>query len=316
MNRFFIFIILPILVCCTAKTPAEIEDNSGYTFKKTGITRYIFVKDAQSLSQIANDNGVPMQELARLNHLNSPYHLRAGQKLKIPTEKYHKVVEGETLLAIADIYDVRAGAIAHINDVDYPYEIYIGQNLKIPNAKYAAPTKSIYSMVYKSSPEKIEKPKAEKISPDEEPSQKLAIVSLQKKKQSLSFNYSRPLDSKNFQWPVKGKVISHYGKSGSTFNEGVNIAAKAGSPVKSAGSGKIIYAGNELEGYGNLIIIKHHKDYMSAYAHNARLLVKKGDAIKAGQKIATVGKTGNVKVPQLHFSIRKGKRTINPDMPL
>ncbi len=128
------------------------------------------------------------------------------------------------------------------------------------------------------------------------------------------FTVATPLNSPSFEWPVVGgKVLSRFGKIGNKFNEGISISAPTGSPVTAAGDGKVIYIGNNIEGYGNMIIIKHSGDYMTAYSHVQEILVDRGKPVKKGESIATVGQTGNVTLPQLHFSIRKGKKTINPE---
>ena len=122
-----------------------------------------------------------------------------------------------------------------------------------------------------------------------------------------------PLTSRRFLWPLNGKVISQYGiKNNGKRNDGINISAKLGSSVIAAENGIVAYAGNELKGLGNLVIIKHDKDYMTIYAHNETILVHKGENVKRGDKIATVGKTGRVTTPQLHFEIREKTKSINP----
>ena len=137
----------------------------------------------------------------------------------------------------------------------------------------------------------------------------------QKKKEQINRIIAKPapLSSKRFTWPTKGKVISEYGiKNEGKRNDGINISALQGSSVVAAENGIVAYAGNELKGLGNLIIIKHDKDYMTVYAHNDNILVKKGDVVRRGTKIATVGKTGRVSTPQLHFEVRKQTKSINP----
>jgi hypothetical protein len=118
----------------------------------------------------------------------------------------------------------------------------------------------------------------------------------------------------SFYWPVKGSVISKFGpKKGGLYNDGINISAKAGAPIKAADGGEVVYAGNELRGYGNMLLIKHNNGYLTAYAHMDDFLVKKGDIITKGQVIAHVGQTGHVTSPQLHFSIRQGRKAIDPE---
>jgi murein DD-endopeptidase MepM/ murein hydrolase activator NlpD len=117
----------------------------------------------------------------------------------------------------------------------------------------------------------------------------------------------------SFRWPVRGRVIAGFGsKPNGVQNDGINLAVPEGTPVKAADDGVVAYAGNELKGYGNLVLIRHSNGYVSAYAHARELLVKRGDTIKRGQVIANSGQTGNVTSPQLHFEIRKGSTPVDP----
>lgn len=116
--------------------------------------------------------------------------------------------------------------------------------------------------------------------------------------------------SGDFRWPARGRVIAGFGANGG--NEGINIAVPEGTPVKATEAGTVTYAGSEVKGYGNLVLIKHENGYVSAYAHNGSLSVKRGEQVKRGQVIATSGQTGNVTSPQLHFEIRKGAQPVDP----
>jgi len=116
--------------------------------------------------------------------------------------------------------------------------------------------------------------------------------------------------STEFRWPARGRVITGYaGKGG---NEGINIAVPEGTPVKAAEGGVVAYAGSELKGYGNLVLIRHPNGYVSAYAHNGELNVKRGEQVKRGQVVAKSGQSGNVNSPQLHFELRKGSTPVDP----
>jgi murein DD-endopeptidase MepM/ murein hydrolase activator NlpD len=118
---------------------------------------------------------------------------------------------------------------------------------------------------------------------------------------------------RGFLWPVKGKVLAGYGTTGKGLhNDGLNIAAPRGAAVKAAENGVVVYAGNELKGFGNLLLLKHEGGWVTAYAHNDQLLVGRGDSVKRGQPIARVGSSGNVQSPQLHFEIRKGTKAVDP----
>lgn len=121
------------------------------------------------------------------------------------------------------------------------------------------------------------------------------------------------VSKEGFIWPASGKVISGFGpKKGGLYNDGINIAAKSGSDIKAASDGEVVYSGNELRGYGNMLLIKHNNGYLTAYAHASEVLVKKGDVVTSGQTIGRIGRTGHVSSPQLHFSIRQGRKAIDP----
>ncbi|MBK8158064.1 MAG: peptidoglycan DD-metalloendopeptidase family protein [Rhodospirillaceae bacterium] len=122
-----------------------------------------------------------------------------------------------------------------------------------------------------------------------------------------------PASAAGFSWPVQGKVILKYGATSDGLrNDGINIAAPAGAPVMAAADGTVAYAGNQLRGFGNLVLIRHANGLITAYAHNESLLVQKGDKVTRGKVIARVGSTGNVAKPQLHFEIRKGEEPVDP----
>lgn len=122
-----------------------------------------------------------------------------------------------------------------------------------------------------------------------------------------------PASAAGFSWPVQGKVIAKFGATADGLrNDGINIAAPAGAPVMAAGDGTVAYAGNQLRGFGNLILVRHANGLITAYAHNQSLLVEKGAKVKRGDVIARVGSTGSVDKPQLHFEIRKGEEAVDP----
>jgi murein DD-endopeptidase MepM/ murein hydrolase activator NlpD len=122
-----------------------------------------------------------------------------------------------------------------------------------------------------------------------------------------------PRAGSRFLWPLDGKILSSFGpKKGGLHNDGINIAAARGTPVRAAENGVVAYAGNELRGFGNLLLIKHADGWTSAYAHNEELLVRRGDQVKRGQVIAKVGSSGSVTSPQLHFELRQGARAVDP----
>ena len=148
------------------------------------------------------------------------------------------------------------------------------------------------------------------VAPEATPEPQTQVASLPPQKTQPS---ALPALEGKFLKPVNGKIISNYGdKADGQHNDGINIQAMKGDPVRAAENGQVVYVGNEIEGYGNMILLRHKDQYMTAYAHMAKTLVKKGDTIRRGQTIGTVGSTGFVDKPQLHFEIRKGKKAIDP----
>ena len=122
-----------------------------------------------------------------------------------------------------------------------------------------------------------------------------------------------PRAGRVFNWPVRGRILSGFGpKPDGLHNDGINIAAPRGTPVRAVQSGIVAYAGNELRGFGNLLLVKHEGGWVSAYAHNGALLVQRGDTVSRGQVIARVGDSGGVSAPQLHFELRQGPRAVDP----
>jgi murein DD-endopeptidase MepM/ murein hydrolase activator NlpD len=122
-----------------------------------------------------------------------------------------------------------------------------------------------------------------------------------------------PMSGNSFRWPVRGRVVSEFGaKPDGGHNDGIDLAVPQGTPVQAAENGVVAYAGNELKGYGNLVLIRHANNWVSAYAHNEEILVKRGDKVRRGQVIAKAGATGSVSQPEVHFELRKGSRPVDP----
>ncbi|HEY0418989.1 MAG TPA: M23 family metallopeptidase, partial [Acetobacteraceae bacterium] len=116
-----------------------------------------------------------------------------------------------------------------------------------------------------------------------------------------------------FQWPTSGPIVSDFGpKPDGLHNDGINIGAEKGAPVIAAENGVVAYSGNELRGYGNLLLVRHADGWVTAYAHLDQMLVERGARVKRGEKIGTVGQSGGVTAPQLHFEVRKGSRAVDP----
>ncbi|MCS0505301.1 peptidoglycan DD-metalloendopeptidase family protein [Ancylobacter mangrovi] len=230
----------------------------------------------------------------------------------------HVVTSGETLSSISRTYGIARGSLAAANGLDMNAQVRIGQKLTIPAA--GAPVVASASRV----PEPPAVPAAPAAKPLAAPTPSVAAApnaapapakpqTIAAVKPSETPDEVRTDNNVQFRWPVRGRVISGFGpKPGGQQNEGINVSVPEGTSIKAAEDGVVAYAGSELKGYGNLVLIKHSDGYVTAYAHNSEIDVKKGDTVRRGQVIAKAGQTGNVSTPQLHFEIRKGSQPVDP----
>jgi murein DD-endopeptidase MepM/ murein hydrolase activator NlpD len=234
----------------------------------------ITIARGDTLSGIAQSYHVPMRELAEANHLSPPYRIVAGAELVLPAAASPPAAPPAAS---------SAGAVR---------EIAAPSPLPSPPARAAAPA-PVPAATVEPKPATVEA----------KPAPATAVVAAP----------STSARGGSFAWPVRGRVLAGYGSGrDGTHNDGINIAAPRGTPVEAADGGVVAYAGNELRGYGNLILIKHPNGWISAYAHCEQILVKRGEKVARGQPIARVGATGNVTVPQLHFELRHGDKPVDP----
>lgn len=230
------------------------------------------------------------------------------------------VAAGDTLYSISRKYSVPVNDLAVMNNLSAPFNLTIGQKLRVPDlqAKSQPQTAAVVKKDQKSSVQKKTTPSEKAMT--EVPANKPGVQKVVKTEpKKISSNPKKKLptiaarSSSKFAWPVRGNILSHYGaKSNGLFNDGINIAAARGKNVLAAENGVVAYAGNEVKGMGNLVIIQHSGGWMTVYAHMDSMVVRRGMRVTVGQKIGTVGKTGKVDTPQLHFEIRKGTKAYNP----
>jgi murein DD-endopeptidase MepM/ murein hydrolase activator NlpD len=260
----------------------------------------------------------------------------------------HKVASGETLYGIARSYGVKPSAIVAANGLSSPEAIRIGQSLKIPGGGTSAPQQVAKAEVMSTNNPKAfggtkilgTLPAGGTDRAAAQPSEPVATIAVARTQDaslpaapampSVPVQRDAPsIDDANaavdqaveppstngtaFRWPVRGRIISGFGtKPSGEKNDGINLAVPEGTSVKAAEAGTVIYAGNELEGYGNLVLIRHADGWVSAYAHNSAIKVKRNDQVRRGQTVATAGATGSVSSPQVHFELRKGPKPVNP----
>ena len=272
------------------------NDNNTQVVKVKKIDTYT-VKSGDNLSTIANKFDMKTVELAELNNIERPYKIRVGQKLKVnatsttnttntttkQTIGTYIVKSGDNLSTIASKNNMSLDEIAKLNNIKKPYTLRAGQKLKI-NKNTVVVAQNTQKQAVQEKPTTTTKP----------------VISNTNKKNS-------------FMWPVKGEIVSTFGnKANGLYNDGINISASKGTNFKATEDGVVAYVGNELRGYGTIILIKHSDNWISAYAHCGSVKVARGDRVQKGQTIGTVGQTGNVSSPQLYFSLRSGREAVDP----
>jgi murein DD-endopeptidase MepM/ murein hydrolase activator NlpD len=210
------------------------------------------------------------------------------------------VKPGDTLYSIARVTGVDRMGLAQANGLEPPYALKVGARLTLPNAARGQVAANARSGAAEGGP---------LLSlgqyPLEPASAKTPVDPLPE--------FAPTPSSRGFIWPVSGRIVTDFGlQRAGTTNDGIDIAVPEGTPVMAARAGEVIYTGNELKGYGNLVLIRHEDGYVSAYAHNSKILVKRGDYVRQGQNVAYSGQSGNAEKPQVHFEIRKDRKAVNP----
>jgi murein DD-endopeptidase MepM/ murein hydrolase activator NlpD len=272
-----------LVAACTPRTeaPAPVLDRNAATTQPEEIE----VRRGQTLSGIAHAYHVPMQVLAEANHLSPPYRIETGQTLIIPVAGQPAIPPLSASLAALPPAQPEAPVVVQRPPEAASFDGASRAPAEKPPTAEASPAPAVA----------MPPPPA----PAAPAPQERAAAPAQ--------------TGGMFLWPVRGRVLAGYGSGpDGTHNDGINIAAPRGAPVEAVDAGVVAYAGNELRGYGNLLLVKHPNGWISAYAHCDLILVKRGDKVARGQVIARVGSTGNVSEPQLHFELRRGSRAVDP----
>jgi murein DD-endopeptidase MepM/ murein hydrolase activator NlpD len=306
------------------------------------VSTTIIVGTSDTLEVLARRYNVTPAAILAANGYKGPRALSPGQQLIIPhpaataaapatvapaskpvavasaAPSVHVVNPGDTLASIARHNHVSVAELAKANNLDATAKLRLGTRLTVPGAKMAA------AMAAATAPAVVQP-----IAVTTVPATRMAAATVSPQSVRLAQATPTPEETAaaeapvkaseatgalpTFRWPVRGKVITTYGaKTNGKSNDGINLAVPEGTPVKAAEDGVVAYSGNELKGYGNLILVRHANGYVTAYAHASELLVKRGDTIKRGQVIAKSGQSGEVGSPQLHFEIRKGSSPVDP----
>lgn len=261
------------------------------------------VSPGDTLYSIAFRYGQDYHDLAELNNIQSPYHIEVGQRLNLrksantssnkPIEKgVYTVKAGDCARSVAREHGMTLEQLVAKNHLVRPYNIYVGQKLNVSSSRNNNVSNNQNVPVAGKS--------------DNNTSQKPVAA-----KTEVVPGKTRNVAGITWQWPAKGQIIKRFSSS-EHANNGIDIAGTRGRQVLAAASGQVVYAGNALRGYGNLIIVNHENEYLSAYAHNESLLVKEGQTVKRGQVIAKMGSTDSDRV-KLHFEVRYQGVSVNPE---
>lgn len=315
--------------------PRSVAASSGYS-RDGGTT--IIVGTADTLDVISRRYNVPSSEILRANGYGGPRVLQPGQQLVIPRRaaqaappalshaprtqaaanlpaSVHVVKSGDTLMNLSRRHNIHPSQLAAANNIPVTTQLRIGSKISIPGG--AKPAVAAAPPLAAEAPKLAAVPVAKPVTVAAAEPQQKARVATEARDLPEAESPVKAAEATNalptFRWPVRGRVIGAYGaKTNGKQNDGINVAVPEGTPVKAAEDGVVAYSGNELKGYGNLILVRHSNGYVTAYAHASELMVKRGDTIKRGQIIAKSGQTGEVGSPQLHFEIRKGSSAVDP----
>ncbi|WP_043744450.1 M23 family metallopeptidase [Paramagnetospirillum magneticum] len=318
-----LLILAAAISACTpsydSKVPVGRSDGPLQVQRPATVTVYA----GDTVYSIARRYSLTVRDLIETNNLQPPYQLQPGTVLRLPGGGSDYVVQrGDTLSVLARRFKVDFNSLAATNGKRAPYVLQVGERLTIPGPKASvtqtaatpAPATGGGSMV-------VTSPHASGGAGGGKPAAKAEVPPVYAQAPSHPAPPPAAVPAvpparagSTFLWPVKGEVVAEFGPlpGKGQHNDGINIVAAKGTPVRAAENGVVAYVGNELKGFGNLLLIKHADNWMTAYAHNDQLMVKRGDRVRRGQTIATLGASGSVTSPQLHFEIRRGTEAVNP----
>ena len=309
----------------------------------------ITVGPGETIETISHRYGVPVAAIMEANSISQPGGIRPGQHLVIPRRRgpgpvaaaaapptrmaaagampspapvgpprtalapgsgVHVVAPGETLHSIARHYGKSVLVLAKANNMAPDSMVRVGSRITIPGGA-SAPVAAAPAAA--PPPAARNEPPVGSMAAAESPHSARLAAPVAPDAADNGAKAEGPVGAAGFRWPVRGRVIAGFGpKPNGLQNDGINLAVPEGTPVKAADDGVVAYAGNELKGYGNLVLVRHSNGFVTAYAHASEIMVKRGDNVKRGQVIAKSGQTGSVTSPQLHFEIRKGATPVDP----
>lgn len=270
------------------------------------------VRSGDTLSGIAQQTGASVDAIANANGIAPPYVIRPGQRLEIPAGRYHEVQRGETGIGIARTYGVDWSEVATLNRLEEPFILRAGQRILLPGTaavsemtlqqRAAAFDLDIDDIVTGGEPALAEN---ERPTPPTQTAERVLPADAAVRSPA---NFSG-----RFGWPLTGRILAPFGRRGEgQLNNGIDIAAERGTPVLAAADGVVLYAGDEIQVHGGLVLLNHGDGWITAYANMDDLQVARGQRVERGQMIARASDTGQVDQPQLHFEIRRNRQPVDP----
>jgi lipoprotein NlpD len=319
-----IYLLLPILLAVgiagcsqnSTTTPPKVRIASGPPLAwgaeapeeyigKSKSNIYI-VHPGDTLWAIAAVHGIELEKLAEWNSDVNSNQLRIGQKLNLVAPKISETEKPPVIIARAKVQEE---SIKHVKKLQLAKTLVNKKIIEKPQEKIAKPIPPKAIILAK-----IEKPR--KIEVVKKPAKLVKPKKIKKRaatKKSKFRTWKLPKNSpKKWLWPHKGRVINRFGRRGQERNNGIDIAVRVGDPVRASADGIVAYADSGLPGYGKMILLRHGGSYMTAYGYINQILVRRGQPIKAGERIALAGQSGHATTPRLHFEIRRKVKPLNP----
>lgn len=270
------------------------------------------VRAGDTLTAIASHTGAGINAIAAANGIEPPYVIQVGQRLQIPAGRYHRVRRGETGIAISRAYGVDWSRIVTLNGLEEPYILRVGQRIMLPSdTEVAAMSREERAAAFNLDIDDIITGGEPAIRQNERPVAPVRTATV-----NLPANAAvrSPANfTGRFGWPMTGPILEAFGAAGpGQRNNGINIGAARGTPVLAAADGTVLYAGDEIQVHGGLVLINHGEGWITAYGHMQDLQVARGQSVERGQMIARSGDSGQVTQPQLHFEIRRNRQPVDP----
>jgi lipoprotein NlpD len=265
----------------TSLSAYALQPNEAQPFDPAHLPRSHRVRENESLYDVATTYQVPLRALIDQNRLEPPYALRPGSELQLPPPRFHTVARGERFEDIARRYNVDTRSLALLNRMQPPYRVRQGDRVVLPAMARAH--------------EAPASPPAESVVTAAE-----------------NAGGTPALHNARFAWPLRGQLVTQYGAQPNGVRvDGIEIAGREGAEIAAAAEGDVVYAGSDLAAYGTLVLVRHADNYVTAYGHARRSLVREGQHVRAGEAIAELGPRSDGR-PRLLFQVRRGAEAIDP----